>query len=53
MAGGSAGEGKGEYRFYEKGSEAPVVEDACWRSVALHGAVGRLVVTCTKENIEH
>lgn len=49
----STSEGTGRYRFYEKGSQSPVVKEAAWRSVVLHGTIWRLAITCAKENIEN
>jgi hypothetical protein len=48
----SANEGTGVYRFYQKGSEAPVTKVAYWRTAALHGPTWRLVITCAKDSIE-
>ena len=45
-------EGSGWYRFHQKGSEGPVSKVAYWRTVALHGATWRLVITCAKDSIE-
>jgi basic membrane protein A len=48
----SADEGTGLYRFYRKGSEAPVEKVAYWRTVSLHGSSWRLAITCPKDTIE-
>lgn len=48
----AADEGSGVYRFYRKGVEAPVMKEAYWRTVALHGSMWRLVITCAKDSIE-
>ncbi len=48
----AANEGTGSYRFYRKGAEAPVEKAAYWRTVALHGATWRLVITCAMDSIE-
>lgn len=48
----AANEGTGSYRFHQKGSETPVEKVAYWRTVALHGATWRLVITCAKDSIE-
>ena len=48
----AANEGTGWYRFRQKGAEGPVEKVAYWRTVALHGATWRLVITCAKDSIE-
>jgi basic membrane protein A len=48
----STNRGTGGYRFYRKDSEPPVTKIAHWRTVALHGTMWRLVITCAKDSIE-
>jgi hypothetical protein len=45
-------EGAGIYRFYRKGSETPLIKEACWKTIAIHGAGWRLVIACSRYNIE-
>lgn len=45
-------EGTGVYRFYQKGVGDPTTEVAYWRTMSLHGATWRLVITCAKDSIE-
>ncbi|MBI5593971.1 MAG: hypothetical protein HY881_26275 [Deltaproteobacteria bacterium] len=45
-------EGTGVYRFNRKGSGEPVTKWAYWKTVGMHGAERRLVITCAKESIE-
>lgn len=45
-------EGTGEYRFFQKGSDAPVTKMAYWKTVGMHGAEWRIVIACSKDRIE-
>lgn len=48
----AASEGSGNYRFHQFGGEAPVTKIAYWRTVSLHGASWRLVISCAAESLE-
>jgi len=48
----AANEGSGGYRFYRKVGEKPVTKVAYWRTVAIHGATWRLVITCATDRLE-
>jgi basic membrane protein A and related proteins len=45
-------EGAGTYRFYRQGSATPVVKDAYWKTIAFHGAEWRLIIACSKDDID-
>ncbi len=45
-------DGTGVFRFYQMGGKTPVTHVAYWRTVKLHGATWRLVITCAKDHIE-
>ena len=44
--------GTGVYRFYQEGSDAPVIKKAYWKTIGRHGAEWRIVITCAKDRIE-
>ncbi len=45
-------EGTATYRFYRQGSQTPVVKEAHWKTIAFHGAEWRLIVACSKDDME-
>jgi len=42
----------GNYSFYRRGSDAPTVKEAFWKTISLHGTEWRLIITCARDSME-